>query len=176
MLSVYGLQELKKNPLRIHQCIRMRKGYPALLMWVKENSVKYNRELIVEPKDKYESNIWSILAGVMIGGVKQATQQHPYTANIPKGLFEMCAHFRSATYMFVRSAGVKTIRSGSIVRIDKLNETDQRVFQKIVDLYNDDVRKKAIKEGSKFQPIIQWLREHPEAMALWEESKALREQ
>lgn len=156
------LDQLAKDPYKAHLAIRKAGGWPALLKWVKEMAVDHKLRLMVLPNVEYEARKWRILANILNGGIIKSDHDHPYDPKEIKGLWEVQTHFRSA-HTIMRN-GEEYVRSGTVVRIDKLNASDKKAFNKIIKIYNSDQRKKSTKG---FIRIIDWLKEHPEALEIW---------
>jgi hypothetical protein len=159
------LDMLAANPLRAHKYIKKTGGWQELLEFVREMAIQNKMRLMVMPDYEYEARKWKIVANILRKGLVFSDHNHPYDPKDVKGLWEVIPHVRSA-HTILRN-GNEYVRSGSIVRLDKMKESDHKALKKLLDKYNRDQKKRAKQYGLGFQRIIDWLREHPEAYEIW---------
>lgn len=159
---------LHNDPCRTHKDIVIHGGLDALRRFVRGMAVDYKLSLMLYPVRENEIAKWRIIAKMFLKEITDNSKDNVLNGWHPtenQGLFEMMPHFRNA-HIMVRE-GKKIMRSGSIVRSDKLDNKTRNILTGIQGQYNEYAKDQAKKRKIAFMPIVTWLKHHPELYEEW---------
>ena len=127
------LAQMLDDPAAAHAKIRKDGRFRDLCKFVRSLAMRYRMVLAINPTTYYTLRNWQLVAAILRGELVVGPGG-PSGSSGGKGLWEVDVHFRSA-HVWESKHGLR-VRSGSLVRADKLKPQDRMALSRLLADYN----------------------------------------